>query len=97
MFQFGDLQGWLGIFLTGLNAVKTRLGVITRPTPVEVDNGTANTALIFHTKRLLALHEGDLPYAVLACAWWSATELAHPWQLVMHRCMWVMVEYCAHK
>lgn len=26
--------------------------------------GTANTALIFHAQKLLALHEGDLPYAV---------------------------------
>ncbi len=26
--------------------------------------GTANTALVFHGRRLLTLHEGDLPYAV---------------------------------
>lgn len=26
--------------------------------------GTANTALIYHANKLLALHEGDLPYAV---------------------------------
>lgn len=26
--------------------------------------GAANTALIFHAQKLLALHEGDLPYAV---------------------------------
>jgi hypothetical protein len=26
--------------------------------------GTGNTALVFHAKKLLALHEGDLPYAV---------------------------------
>lgn len=26
--------------------------------------GTANTALIFHAQKLLALNEGDLPYAV---------------------------------
>ncbi len=30
--------------------------------------GTANTALAYHAKRLLALHEGDLPYHIrLAC------------------------------
>lgn len=26
--------------------------------------GTANTALIYHANKLLALHEADLPYAV---------------------------------
>lgn len=26
--------------------------------------GTANTALVYHARRLMALHEGDLPYAV---------------------------------
>lgn len=31
--------------------------------------GTANTALAFHAGRLLALHEGDLPYALrIACS-----------------------------
>lgn len=36
--------------------------------------GTANTALIYHANKLLALHEADLPYAVspsllLASCW----------------------------
>ena len=26
--------------------------------------GTANTALVYHARRLLALHEGDMPYAI---------------------------------
>jgi hypothetical protein len=31
---------------------------------VQSGAGTGNTALVFHAKKLLALHEGDLPYAV---------------------------------
>ena len=27
-------------------------------------SGTANTALAFHAGKILALHEGDLPYSV---------------------------------
>jgi len=30
--------------------------------------GTGNTALVYHANRLLALHEGDMPYALrVAC------------------------------
>ena len=32
--------------------------------PMQHGQGQANTAMIFHAKRLLALHEADLPYAV---------------------------------
>ena len=31
---------------------------------VQVSTGTANTALVFHAQRLLALHEADTPYHV---------------------------------
>ena len=37
--------------------------------------GTANTALIYHANKLLALHEGDLPYAVSTLKNHSATSL----------------------
>ena len=31
---------------------------------LQVTSGTANTALVFHAQKLLALHEGDTPYHV---------------------------------
>lgn len=31
---------------------------------VQVSTGTGNTALVFHAKKLLALHEADCPYHV---------------------------------
>ncbi len=50
MWQFGDMRGQL----------RMKIGV----TPPSEGVGTANTAVVFHAKKLLALHEGDLPYAV---------------------------------
>jgi hypothetical protein len=41
--------------------------------------GTANTSIVFHAGRVLALHEGDLPYQVGALAallWVAATTSA---------------------
>ena len=47
-----------------LQQAKLALGVVAK----EPGSGTANTALVYHARRLMALHEGDLPYAVrLAC------------------------------
>jgi carotenoid cleavage dioxygenase-like enzyme len=42
----------------------------THPPAAQQDGlGTANTALAFHAGRLLALHEGDLPYQLrIACS-----------------------------
>lgn len=38
------------------------------PPPCQHGTGTGNTALATHAGRLLALHEGDLPYALrVAC------------------------------
>lgn len=55
--------------------VQERLGV----TPKDRGAGTANTALVFHARRLLALHEGDLPYAGQWERHWSQADA------VMHR------------
>lgn len=41
-------------------SVKRALGLISNAEGA----GTGNTALVFHAKRLLALHEADMPYAL---------------------------------
>ena len=55
----------------------SRLSLI--PWHVQHGGGVANTALVFHAKRLLALHEGDLPFAVCFSA--SASAAHSFWQL----------------
>lgn len=64
MWQFGDMRGFWGVFHAGLSQLRMKIGV----TPPSKGVGTANTALVFHAKKLLALHEGDLPYAVRSLA-----------------------------
>jgi carotenoid cleavage dioxygenase len=41
-----------------------QVGIIRGAPLLEKGVGTANTSLFFHAGRLLALHEGDLPYQV---------------------------------
>lgn len=70
--QFGDMRGFWGVFHAGLGALRMKLGV----TPQNDGVGTANTALVYHANKLLALHEADLPYAVRAacsCHWLQAS------------------------
>ena len=43
-----------------------QVGIIRGAPLLENGVGTANTSLVFHAGRLLALHEGDLPYQVRA-------------------------------
>ena len=62
--QFGDMHGWGGLWHAGLAELRRKVGV----TPKEQGAGTANTALVCHAGKLLALHEGDLPYAVRPCS-----------------------------
>ncbi len=63
--KFGDHRGPLALVHLALGALRARTGV--RP-PKAAGEGTANTALAFTAGRLLALHEGDLPYALrVAC------------------------------
>ena len=66
--QFGDMHGFGGLWHAGLAELRRKVGV----TPRGDGEGTANTALVFHAKQLLALHEGDLPYAV------RRIHLTHP-------------------
>jgi hypothetical protein len=58
--QIGDIWGVGGMVLSLINSLKQKLGAI----DVSEGVGTANTALVYHAKRIMALNEGDLPYQV---------------------------------
>ncbi|CAI5991294.1 unnamed protein product [Closterium sp. NIES-64] len=58
--KFGDMLGYVGLGKIFLEQLRKWLGVL----DLSQGNGTGNTALIFHARRLLALHEGDAPYAI---------------------------------
>ena len=60
LMQFGDMRGLGGAAHALLQQAKLSLGVIAK----QPGSGTANTALVYHARKLMALHEGDLPYAV---------------------------------
>jgi hypothetical protein len=62
--QFGDQEGVRGVFVAMLELLKQRVGIIKGAAVTQQGNGTANTSLVYHAGRLLALHEGDLPYQV---------------------------------
>jgi carotenoid 9,10(9',10')-cleavage dioxygenase 1 len=52
--------GKTGLVLMLMHRLMMRLGITSKANGA----GTGNTALVFHAKKLLALHEGDLPYQV---------------------------------
>ncbi|KAK9808424.1 hypothetical protein WJX73_003304 [Symbiochloris irregularis] len=58
--KLGDMQGISGICLMFLSSLQRRLGF----TNNQHGAGTANTALVYHARKLMSLHEGDLPYAM---------------------------------
>eukprot|EP00884_Botryococcus_braunii_P012266 jgi/Botrbrau1/2103/Bobra.0093s0011.1 len=58
--KFGDAVGVVGLFTMLMDALKTKLGLLDKSEGA----GTANTALVYHAKKLMALHEGDLPHAI---------------------------------
>lgn len=60
--RIGDMHGVIGVMLIVLSSLRAKLsGTVTM--------GTANTALILHARRLLALNEGDVPCAWLLRVW----------------------------
>lgn len=58
--KIGDMKGMLGLVRMLLGQARTALGIIDDSQGA----GTANTALVYHGGALLALNEGDKPYAV---------------------------------
>ncbi|CAN0917397.1 Carotenoid 9,10(9',10')-cleavage dioxygenase 1 [Linum grandiflorum] len=58
--KLGDLKGYFGLVTYGLHMLRAKLKVL----DISYGLGTANTALVYHHGRLLALHEGDKPYVV---------------------------------
>lgn len=60
--KIGDCRGLGGLVELLWHQLELKMGVYN----AKDGFGTANTALIYHANKLLALHEGDLPYAVRA-------------------------------
>ncbi|KAL8161751.1 hypothetical protein V2J09_013240 [Rumex salicifolius] len=58
--KLGDLKGFLGLATVYLQMLRQKLKVL----DMTYGQGTANTALVYHHGKLLALHEGDKPYAL---------------------------------
>ncbi|KAG6406276.1 hypothetical protein SASPL_133876 [Salvia splendens] len=58
--QIGDLKGFFGLLMVNLLMLRTKLKVL----DFTYGNSTANTALVYHHGKLLALSEGDKPYAI---------------------------------
>ncbi|CAL0310311.1 unnamed protein product [Lupinus luteus] len=58
--KIGDLKGFFGLLMVNINMMRNKLKVLDE----SYGRGTANTALIYHHGNLLALNEGDKPYAI---------------------------------
>ncbi|GMY22481.1 carotenoid 9,10(9',10')-cleavage dioxygenase 1 isoform X1 [Fagus crenata] len=58
--KVGDLKGWFGILVVIMQMLRQILKVL----DVSHGTGTANTALIYHHGKLLALQEADKPYVL---------------------------------
>jgi carotenoid cleavage dioxygenase-like enzyme len=55
--KIGDMVGTKGILFFLLHLLRIKLGVL----DISHGVGTANTALVYHNRKLLALYEGDKP------------------------------------
>ncbi|KAL9231242.1 hypothetical protein vseg_006494 [Gypsophila vaccaria] len=58
--KIGDLKGFFGLVTLYFQMLRTKLNVL----DMSFGHGTANTALIYHHGKLLALSEGDKPYVL---------------------------------
>lgn len=58
--KIGDLKGLFGLFMVNMQMLRAKLKVL----DVSYGTGTANTALIYHHGKLLALSEADKPYVL---------------------------------
>lgn len=63
LLKIGDLTGVWGLVVLAINKARHKLQIIPKCERGE-DLGSANTSLIWHAARVLALHEGDVPYAI---------------------------------
>ncbi|GMH30644.1 hypothetical protein Nepgr_032487 [Nepenthes gracilis] len=59
-FKIGDLKGMLGLIMVNIQMLRTKLKVL----DVSYGTATANTAIVYHHGKLLALSEGDKPYVL---------------------------------
>eukprot|EP00271_Cylindrocystis_brebissonii_P007506 TRINITY_DN21076_c0_g1_i1.p1 TRINITY_DN21076_c0_g1~~TRINITY_DN21076_c0_g1_i1.p1 ORF type:complete len:547 (+),score=105.42 TRINITY_DN21076_c0_g1_i1:145-1785(+) len=62
--KLGDMRGFVGLLKILLYELRAYLGVIDKTN----GEGTGNTALAYHNGSLMALHEGDAPYAIQVMA-----------------------------
>ncbi|XP_022895849.1 carotenoid 9,10(9',10')-cleavage dioxygenase 1-like [Olea europaea var. sylvestris] len=58
--KIGDLKGMFGLVMVNMQMLRAKLKVL----DMSYGHGTANTALIYHHGKLLALNEADKPYAI---------------------------------
>ncbi|KAH1222980.1 Carotenoid 9,10(9',10')-cleavage dioxygenase 1 [Glycine max] len=58
--KIGDLKGLFGLLMVNIHMLRTKWKVL----DVSYGTGTANTALVYHHGKLLALSEADKPYAI---------------------------------
>ncbi|KAL5543570.1 hypothetical protein UlMin_007354 [Ulmus minor] len=58
--KFGDLKGFFGLLMVNMQMLRAKLKVL----DVSYGTGTANTALVYHHGKLLALSEADKPYVL---------------------------------
>ncbi|KAH1217553.1 Carotenoid 9,10(9',10')-cleavage dioxygenase 1 [Glycine max] len=58
--KIGDLKGLFGLLMVNIHMLRTKWKVL----DASYGTGTANTALVYHHGKLLALSEADKPYAI---------------------------------